>query len=53
MLRVMPLIMQSNKSDGRMKTDEFKFEFSRLMGQFDGSGEEFCCQIGWSDRKKS
>ena len=20
--------------------------------EFDGLGEEFCCQIGWSDRKK-
>ena len=34
-----------------MKTDEFKFEFEDWW-EFDGLGEEFCCQIGWSDRKK-
>ena len=34
------------------KTDEFKFEFEDWW-EFDGLGEEFCCQIGWSDRKKS
>ena len=33
------------------KTDEFKFEFEDWW-EFDGLGEEFCCQIGWSDRKK-
>lgn len=35
-----------------MKTDDFKFEFEDWW-EFDGLGEEFCCQIGWSDRKKS
>jgi len=35
----------------KKKTDEFKFEFEDWW-EFDGLGEEFCCQIGWSDRKK-